>query len=75
MSARLASPFPPNGDEAAFRFVLMQAARSVDAMYRTADRLCCTHPAIAKHLRELADTFAGETLDSLRRWPTTQQEA
>jgi hypothetical protein len=69
MSTHQPRPLPPNGNGAAFRFVLTQAARSVDAMYRTADRLCCTHPAIAAHIRELADTFAGETLDSLRRWP------
>lgn len=62
--------FPvPGDDEAAFRYVLVHVARSIDSVYRTAEQLCCVNPAVAAHVRELADDFAADALDALRRWP------
>jgi hypothetical protein len=70
-SATPTSPPPVGGDQkAAFRYVLNQVARSVEALYRTADQLCCSNPAVAAHVRELADSVAGQTLDCLKRWPS-----
>ena len=56
--------------EAAFRQAIAQVVRSVESLYRAADRQCCRNPAVAAHLRELADAVAGVALDSLRSWPT-----
>lgn len=57
--------------ELAARIVLNRASRTVDELYRTADKLCCLHPETAEHVRQLAQAVARDVLDSLRRWPTS----
>lgn len=61
---------PSDDAEVAFRQALGQVVRSVEGLYRRADRLCCANPVLSTHVRELADTFAGEALGWIGRWPS-----
>lgn len=67
------TPPVPAGADLAFRLVMTRISKTVDELYRTADRLCCHSPEIAVHVRQLANTVAGEALECLRRWPEQEQ--
>jgi hypothetical protein len=59
----------PEGGELGFRFALTQVARSLDLIYKTSERLCCSHPELAAHVRELGDRCAAAARESFRGWP------
>lgn len=63
----------PEGHDLAFRLVLTRISKVVDELYRTADRLCCHDPEISAHVRQLANTVAGEALECLRHWPELER--
>lgn len=65
-----AAAIPPDDAEVAFRQALGQVVRSVDGLYRLAERLCCVNPVLSAHVRELAESFAGEALSWIARWPS-----
>lgn len=60
----------PEGSGLAVRFVLAQVSRALELLYRTGERLCCSDPELAKHVRCLADQCAAAALDSVKRWPS-----
>lgn len=60
-------------DDRTFRFALAQVAKSVELMYRTPDRLCCTDARVADHVRALADRVATEVLDTFKHWPPVDE--
>lgn len=56
-------------DDAVFRFCLTQLSRSLEIVYRLADRLCCASPEASQRMRVLADQIAADMRASLKQWP------
>ena len=64
------APPPPQRDpEGAYRFVIKHAADTISHLTWLSDGIARRDPAVAEHVRVLAEEFAGRTLECLRGWP------
>lgn len=70
---RLGRPDSRFTEDHLMRIVVATANNAAEKLCRAAGAYHGNSPAVAAHIRKLAQAIAGMTLDTLRTWPTDSE--